>query len=89
MKNLINLVLNWLNINPQKKDEDMPLAFAQIGNMLLGLLADKAQNAAKKHIMKMYDEHLDDDVKKMLNQGISDDPAHGKTSLSDLLDNKK
>jgi hypothetical protein len=89
MKNLINLLLNWLNINPQKKDEDMPFAFAQIGNMLLGLMLDKAQTAGKKEIMKMVDEHLDDDVKKMLDGGISDDASHAFGSLTEMLNKKK
>tara|TARA_B100001029_G_C15058749_1_gene456580 strand:+ start:958 stop:1227 length:270 start_codon:yes stop_codon:yes gene_type:complete len=89
MKNLINLLLNWLNINPQKKDEDMPLAFAEIGKALLGLMLDKANTALAEHITEQINKNCSDDTKKLLDGGIEQDISHGFKSLTEMLDKNK
>tara|TARA_Y100000296_G_scaffold70430_1_gene85112 strand:+ start:341 stop:610 length:270 start_codon:yes stop_codon:yes gene_type:complete len=85
MKNLVNILFNWLNINFKKEEETMPLAFAEIGKALLGLMLDKGQTALAEHITAQIDEHCSEDTKKLLDGGIKEDVSHAFGSLTEML----
>jgi hypothetical protein len=89
MKNLVNILFNWLNINFKKEEETMPLAFAEIGKALLGLMLDKGQTALAEHITAAIDENCSEDTKKLLDGGIKEDVSHAFGSLTEMLDKSK
>ena len=91
MKNLVNILFNWLNINFKKEEETMipPMAFAEIGNALLGLMLDKGQTALAKHITAAIDENCSEDTKKLLDGGIKEDVSHAFGSLAEMLTKSK
>ena len=64
----------------------MPVVLSMLANALLSLSVDKAQSAAKEHIMKAINENLDEDAKKMLDDAIDGDSSHGFKKLTDMLD---
>ena len=64
----------------------MPVELSMLANALLSLAVDKAQSAAKEHIMKAINENLDEDAKKMLDDAIDGDSSHGFKKLTDMLD---
>jgi len=90
MKNLISILFNWLNVNFKKEEETMipPVAFAEIGKALLGLILDKGQTAVAKHVTAQIDEHCSEDTKKLLDGGIKEDVSHAFGSLTEMLDKK-
>ena len=61
------------------------LAMSMLANALASVVLDKAQTAAKEHILKAIDDNLSGDAKDMLNAAIKDDKLHDKNSIDELL----
>ena len=61
------------------------LAMSMLANALASVVLDKAQSAAKEHILKAIDDNLSGDAKDMLNAAIKDDKLHDKNSIDELL----
>ena len=63
----------------------MPALLSMLENTLVSIAADKAQSAVKDHILKAVDDNLDEEGKKMLDDAIDKDTAHGFKKLADMF----
>ena len=64
----------------------LPMLVPMLTNVIGGLVADKATNMAKEHVMDMVEKVVPPEAMEMVDQMVSADPNNPCSSMSELID---